>query len=466
MTNGSLVFEQLHNAGFVAAGKPNVDAIRRSSLETIVDFAEQAAVHTSTTNLTRETSPYTHSATLSLSGGRQPCSAMPCRTAHIEELGRFAALYSDRVYIRNPFMDYLIHPTHLKKDNESSLRLRFLADVRVLLRVRSLVEAGKVVPVTPPGNRCPHCLWTKDIASDERAELIPELHRLEEEYRTRTWATLRKAPHHYDIRVNAPADLMPHAVWFKRRELPPGLLADGSLLRRLESGSAVRLNREMRGHLKIPERYANEVFTNIIFELLLSRALGTSFLTERELHLDVLASIAGTDDLAARNYIAEKHLTAIVPFAGDISLEDLTKLRQREDEAFVLFRTALNEAIDEARGPKKDFSERDARQLYADVLAPAIAQMDRRVEVAKKGLRRSALATAASWAGAISFGLYAGILPGGFAALAGALGLTSLVQQMTASAIEKTNVTGDIATDPLFFLWRVKQLSRKAMKRR
>src|SRR5262245_35432433 len=88
--------------------------------------------------------------------------------------------------------------------------------------------------------------------------------------------------------------------------------------------------------------------------------------------------------LFLRGYLVQKHLTSLVPFLGEVPAASVLKLRQREEESFLTYRQALNKAIDDVRTQRSDFSERDARSLYSDVIAPELARLDRVVKTARR----------------------------------------------------------------------------------
>ena len=129
----------------------------------------------------------------------------------------------------------------------------------------------------------------------------------------------------------------------------------------------------------------------------------------------------------------QKHLTSLVPFLGDVPPASVLKLRQREEESFLTYRQALNKAIDDVRAQRSDFSEREARSIYSDVVAPELARLDRAVKTARREILKDAGRSIVSWSAAISFGMYAGLLPEQLLLAAKALGLTKALADIGAA---------------------------------
>jgi hypothetical protein len=115
--------------------------------------------------------------------------------------------------------------------------------------------------------------------------------------------------------------------------------------------------------LKLNETLAHGIVSDSIFGLASSACLNTAFLTENDLHIKFLKSLNTNHEVSRRNLIAEKYLTTMVPFLEEIELKNLFKIRDREQEAFFLFRQALNKSIDEFQSLPESFTERHAQSI-------------------------------------------------------------------------------------------------------
>jgi hypothetical protein len=207
---------------------------------------------------------------------------------------------------------------------------------------------------------------------------------------------------------------------------------------------------------------ADDAIRNISFELLSAQCFGASLLTDSLLDTQALHVLGRDSDLERRNGLVQQHLTSIVPFVEGVSIDALIKLREEEGEAFVLYRKALNQAIEEYRGCGGSFTENDARALYGDVIAPKLAAMDNKIRSARKSLFKGTAVKIGAWAGAITFGVYAGFVPPDLVLAAQALGLTQVAAELAGSTMTGLDADQHVREDSLYFLWKVSQLSRKS----
>ena len=228
----------MENAGFLR-GNAIVDRrVNTAPLKDLLLIAEQSLELTSAAREQPADSIFTHSATESLSGGPHPCASIHCRHRHVEELARFAALYSDRVYIRNNLMGYFAHRDQHSRSTET-LRAEIRDDFAILAELRPLIDAGRGVPITPPGDRCPRCLRERGVESEERARMRPALLALEKRFRDGLTITVRRLQHQYQFTLEGPPELLEHTIYRNVDVLPSALETDPRVLRRLGLNSAV-----------------------------------------------------------------------------------------------------------------------------------------------------------------------------------------------------------------------------------
>jgi hypothetical protein len=225
--------------------------------------------------------------------------------------------------------------------------------------------------------------------------------------------------------------------------------------------SSLRLSRNVRRKLRRHEGAASEVFGSVVFEMAVSQVLGTSYLSDTKLPIEVLSAISGDADIARRNSLVQKHLTSLVPFLGDVPPASVLRLRQREEESCLTYRQALNKAVDDIRAQGSDLSERDARSIYSDVVAPELARLDRVVKTARREVLKDVGRSIGGWSAAISFGIYTGLLPEQLLLAAKALGLTKVLADIGGAAGKLLSPEDAIRKEHLYFLWKVRQLSQR-----
>src|SRR3982751_4252424 len=152
------LLDLLDNAKLLQGERINVRRVLRLSGRQITDIGEQAAAVTKPSVDASSRDRFSHTATLSLGGSTAPCAGLDCRIKHIDQLVPFAALYSDRVYVHNFLSDHAEHAHSGYVVSLEERRYKFLDDLQILLRVRPLIQAGLIVPVTATGERCNQCV--------------------------------------------------------------------------------------------------------------------------------------------------------------------------------------------------------------------------------------------------------------------------------------------------------------------
>ena len=455
------LLDLLDNAKILQDDRIDVRRVLKLSAGQIKDIGKQASIVTQPTAAAAR-DRFSHIATLSLGGATVPCAGLDCRIRHIDQLVPFAALYSDRVYVHNFLSDHSEHPHSGLVPSLDDRRYKLLDDLQVLLRVRPLIEAGLIVPVTATGEVCNQCVALGAFGTGADKRFSRERKRLAARFAEEMSVVLEHTAGEWSIQCKAPVDLLEHGGTYELYEEPPDPLLDAPrLLKRAINGESVTLSRNARRELAIDEHAANGVFGSVIFEMAVSQALGSSFLSDTNLPIEILAAVSGDADLTRRNSLVQRHITSLVPFAGDLSAAGILKVRQREAESFLTYRQALNRAIDDVQDRGKSFTERDARAIYADVLAPDLARLDRAVKSARKDVVKEVGRSVVGWTAAISFGMYTGLLPAQLALAGKALGLTKVLADVATGAGRLLSPEDAVHKEDLFFLWKIRHLSQE-----
>jgi len=462
MAEPSSLLELLENTGLVHGSRIDERRALRLSAGHLSDLGAQAAAVTRPEDLRLEPGSLTHSATLSLGGGTEPCANLECRLRHIDQLIPFAAFYSDRVYIHNFLSNHEHEPHSGYVPSLAERRYTLLDDLQIIQRIRPLIEAGLIIPVTSTGEVCNQCIALGAFGGDADKRFARERRRLARRFFAEMSVAVEYRDGEWDIHCDAPEDLLEHGgMIISHGEPPEAIRTMPRILERALNGEHVELSRGVRRQLRQHDDAASDVFGSVVFEMAVSQVLGTSYLSDTRLPIDVLSAISGDADLARRNSLVQKHLTSLVPFLGDVSPESVIKLRQRENESFLTYRQALNRAIDDVRAQRADFTERDARAIYSDVMAPELARLDRAVKTARRDVVKDTARSVGGWSAAISFGMYTGLLPAQLLLAAKALGLTKVLADIGGAAGKLISREDAIQKEDLFFLWKVRKLSQR-----
>lgn len=458
-----LIYERMAEAGFLQAGQIRREEIVRAPVDKLINLVLEISTITSAEYVQRDNAPFVHSASMSLIGSRYPCESIDCRIERIHELMQFAVLYSDRVYVKNILADHIYDIDDMVSNNEELFRERLTDDLIILNKMRPVIEKGFIIPFTPPLNRCPHCLAEQSFGQDGKAKLMAIEDYIRWRYYKEVSVELLAIADQFILTCRGPESLLEHGgigLALSRNadgSIPPSLRQINSIVRRAEKGEEVLLSPAAKRKVGIIEDIAEREIASICFELFTAQSFGTSFLTDRPVHIDALDISTQDNELERRNSIARKHLTSLLPFISGVPIDDLISIREAESDAFILYRRALNEAIDEYRTSRSDFSEKDARMLYADVIAPKLTILNQTVKSTRRTLLKRTGTTVVVWAGAITFGVYSGLVPPDLIKAAQALGLTHIVVDLLRSAAVGLDPTENIRGEDLYFLWKVRK---------
>ncbi|MGA2468275.1 MAG: hypothetical protein ABSH06_28515 [Thermodesulfobacteriota bacterium] len=459
-----IFYEMLENAGYVKGDEVNDFQIDKAKVSKIIDIAEQSVEITSAKNLKRGNSALSHSASLSLSGGRESCYSLNCRMSRVYQLAQFASLYSDRVYIRNFLSDFSPHWGADRWD-DLILKRSFKNDLIILNEIRPLVERGRIVIFTPPLDCCPTCLARSHLGKDAGERLRKEYKVLLKRYLREISYRLSLENRKYFMDLAGPDLLLEHGgQTIEMSELPTEIMRNTKITNKLDKKKTVSLSKKIVEELGLNQVLALRVMENIAFELTVSQSFNASFLTEKDLHIELLNALSENEERVRRNQIAQRYLSTIVPFYDGVPIRQLIMLRDKEAEAFLVYRKMLNEAIDEYRKQGNKFTEREAQAIYADIIEPSLAKLDMKLKSAKRSLLKEESRRILSWVGAISFGIYAGFVPSDLVMAAKALGLTKVVAEIVGSAMKLGEIDGDIRKEEVYFLWKVRELSKIGLK--
>jgi hypothetical protein len=454
--------ERLEEAGLIKRNRVNADSVRTMPFSQLIDLADAV---TADTRLVREgfrSSAHTHCASFDMAGGIDECGSIDCREKAANELARFAALYSDQVIIHSYLSRYAPSWGHPPEKDSPDFRINVIDDIRLLLLLRPLIEAGKIVVISPEAEICPYCYALKLFGSRADQRLRKAMKRLSKDLSQMSMEVYKAESGCYDLLYHTPHDLFRHEGHVRSYDkLPKPIASMPALVKQIKKGESVAVSGELKRKLGINAEVAEDVLGSLRYQMSVADLVGASFLTGRDVDIQVLSYISSDVEIDHRNEIAAKYLKAIVPFAADVPISSLLRLRHREEEAFIQFRSALDAALKEMVGQRGVFTERDAQSLYSDVIAPEIARLDRRVKEAKRDLIKAPFASAAGAAGVIAFGIYSGMVPAEVKLIASALGLTKVIYDIASKGAEMADVNKSVRPEKFYFLWKVRNLARR-----
>ena len=440
----------------------NSEFVAKLSENQIIDMSEELSSLISAPSPKDKTSIFNHCASITLSGGRGSCWQYDCRKKRLNQVARIAALYSDKVYINNYFSYFNSHNI-----NYDSIHEDFYDDLLLIYQIRPLLENGIISIVREVPDHCPHCVAgaiAGDPNNNKRINQIDNaVSKLAQEYFTESIVYIELEENDtLGFTIEAPPPYFAHGTCqISSMELPDIVLNNPILLKKLQTESKVKLNKELQEEFGFHYQIVEEIKQQIFYETYVNKALDTTYLTENAIHIKFLEEISENPNTPKRNSIISNHLTSLVPFAEDVPIDKLLSLRKREEESFSQFRASINTAIFETKSLQENFNELKAKEIYSDIIYPNLQKLELNVKEAKKDLIKTTYRSIIGVAGAISFGMYTGILPNEAIAMAKAIGFGKVSNDLITKFMALGDAKTAIKTDDLYFLWEVKKMSEK-----
>ena len=452
--------ELIKENNFVKRGEVNHRLIQNTPIKKLIRFVEEL-VNLTTIDLSIKSDNYfSLSSSLPLSGGREGCWEVSCRANRLRNLAQFAALYSDKIYIKNYMSAYSDQDIFSDNFDEYQFKSNFTDDIMLFNMISPLLRGGIIVPITPPTIYCPHCLAERYIGRNKDQIITKEKERVCTDLFNKITVSVLKDENEYFIRVKGLDDVSFHGgAVYSSDGPPPFILNSPRLLAKVENGKEIVLSNTKKKQSGVHENISDDLFESIIFELIIAQCMKTSFLTDSNYQIEILNNISkpGT---SAKNKIIQDNITTLVPFIGDVGINDLITLREREYESFVMFRRSVNEAIGACKGWNESFTDQNATEIYSDIIMPQLARLDLKVKSAKRDLVKTSYRKSLAWVATLSFGIYSGFIPSNLAAAATALGFTKVAADFLEMAMNKGDIEESIRNDDMYFLWKVRQLKK------
>jgi hypothetical protein len=251
-----------HKQDLIRKYSIRLKTLNRLSLADMIDLAQEVEDILKNQGYRPASSKFQHAASLTLGGGTEECSSLECRLKRVEELARFALMYSDKVYVHNMFGRY----SHLDGDmDEEQLRMLLHDDLQVFLKLSSLIESGLVTLFEPPTHICSSCLAENQFGPKASQKLKSERKYLSSNYFGKMTVQLSiddDGVLNYDC--EAPKPFFPHeGMVLSSDSVPDSLAAMPRVMARLMQGELVIASKVLRKKLGLYERFAQDVISNL-----------------------------------------------------------------------------------------------------------------------------------------------------------------------------------------------------------
>ena len=387
---------------------------------------------------------FSFTANSALSGGSHPCASPACRFQRTESLITFAALYADEVYIQQPFEGIALRePSSIREVDRHNL----VAGIYTYRLLRPLIEKGVVKYAHDLNPFCDHHHATiaKPLANkiDLKSQALKaEITRLLLETCSVTFnQTNRHSP---SFEISGPEGVIEHGTmhFHAYRPMP-------SIFRRFQKkGPTYKLSKSEVEDSGVLGMVVNPIVRDIMLQEWHTALNGTSYLCDNPAHI-ALVSRVNSDAFAANSAAFSNALKHNLPQVYSRDLTKLLELRDREGEAFVVYRDKLRKLMQGA----SSWNEKEVSRVFRDDVLPEINGLKKRIHDWKVNARESLGEKLVFGTGAVTLGLYAGILPADIGQIVATLGGTSAAAGVLMDWNKTLKEKQQARTSDFYFLW-------------
>ena len=352
------------------------------------------------------------------------------------------ALYADEVLILPPFEKLIEHSV---ENIDDEFRQELLIQIALLFSIEPLVEANLIgfstqLPI------CQHCIETKwgkkdiiDLAFNGRIQEVGNF--LFEKYSLDVSYTLELTGKNRVLHIEGPEELIEHGIG---RSVKDHYMAE-------ERNLIHKFSPEEVVQYRLFELFFREAFNEVIRLNENINFLNTNLFTNRKIYVEAL-SVLNDEEVKAQTKRMNKAFSHSLPFMNGADSKTLVKLREKEGEAFQVYRDALASALN-----SKNLSSSEMAQAFQETVRPEINKIELAIKNSEKMFSKAIAKDIVFGSGLVSIGLFSGILPEHlgqiFAALGGSKYLSSLFDNFT----NLIKTPDSIRNEKYYFLWKANE---------
>lgn len=421
-------------------------AIYSSSNDELYEFAELMALiakyHFSYDG--KPNNNFSFIANSSLSGGRHPCANPECRTAKLSELLSFACLYADEVYIQNPFEHVMLKGAERINDAD---RQELLAGISNYLKLKPYFKKGIIKYAQNGVSLCEHHSkkQAKPLA-DKIEKKRDRLYELIHDHLIDRCTLIINADSRddYYIEVSGPDSFVEHGkMYFHFFELPKHLKSEVS------KGLPYSFSKQEVVEKGLLSMVINPILEDLANQEWHSTFYGTSYLCDNETQMKI-ASMISKKAIVMDSSAFDSGIRHYLPTIHSHDANTIIQLREREGEAFKVYRDKMNSLIRVSECP--NIEELDA--VFRDQVLPAINTIEYSIRNLNKNARDSIKEKLLFGTGAVSIGLYSGILPPDIGPILAAIGGGTAVVNALMDYNKTLKENSEVRKNDFYFLWK------------
>lgn len=427
-----------------------VKAIHSRSTEDVYEFSETLALiakyHFQPS--TKPNENFSFIANSSLSGGNQPCSFAKCREKKLNELITFSALYADEVYIQNPFENVMLGGVGNIKEVD---RQELVYGIGNYFYLKPLIEEGIIKYAQNEVSLCQHHHETiaKPLAvriAEKEEQLYEAIHKILLHLSSVTFDIGKGAGPF--LKISGPDNLIEHGEMYFHfyKPLPPFITS------LLDKKLPYTLSRQEIIDSEVLRVIINPILRDLSNQEWHSVFYGTSYLCDNKTKMQI-ASKLNSGAYAASSLAFENSMQHYLPAIYCQDMKTITQLRKSEEEAFAVYRDKLRALIHKS----KPWDEKEVASVFRDQLLPEINNIDKKIKDWKSKTKESLKEKMIFGTGAVSMGLYAGMLPMNIGEIIAAIGGGTAAVGAAMDYNKTLKEKEEARSNDFYFLWQVSQ---------
>lgn len=395
---------------------------------------------------------YNFYANSTLAGAPYPCSALKCRMKNVADLSRFAALYADQMLLPSPMDKHFEDIEMGRRVNRENLA----NDIIIILYLKPLVLAGIMGFFSSYICLCADCL--KKIVTREE-ELQDKMQKITELMYKETEKSIScKLQRNLDgiayIGVKGGEKLGFH------EEIDILIYKENKAIRKLlKKSKEVIVTAEMMKDWGIIN-YLFEPLINDVFQAQINTSfVDSSYITNRPydaMMISQIQSMGLSKEIIEHAKMVEAGLFHKIPLIGEVGIEEIVNLRQKDGAAFDGYRSKMNAILDEF----EKLDRKAIMDIQRDLIIPELDAMEQTIYRNKKALIKSVAQDVLLLGGGLGIGVFSGMLPIDYSALVGIIGGMSAI----ANVVDKTRNSfskNEIKSNSFYFLYKLQEEYKK-----
>lgn len=379
-----------------------------------------------------------------LSGLPYPCANLECRIQSIRNLAKNATLYADSVFLQNPLERYTKYEIF-----DDEVRYDLISDIILIKEMKPLIKEKVFQFASSRVHFCHDCYikFQKENSLKDNLNVIDSL--LEEYVLDNISFYLLRKNNETIVEISGNSDLLEHPIVVSFRKYIPAPL-DQIVI----NNNRKRLNKKEVKESKLLYIILDNLMSNLSYQDFYSRHHSSHILTDTEFDFNLVKLLGiNTTEFSDSNRNKANTLSNInhiLPFADNVPIDKLLKLRREEGESFCVYRNKLDKIV-----KRSDLTERTSREIFMDEINPEINKINLTLKNNKKllwGNIKSNIFLASTY---VSASLYTGILPSNIETIVASIGGFGFASKIGHDIIKMIKEP-DIRENEFYFLWKIK----------